>query len=161
MRILVLPLTRRRMMWTTLAVPLLLSACGKRDAVVATPIRYTDLQIASDGDLLAFTPTELSCRAGAHVRLFFRHTGKYVSFEHNWVLILPRTFDAVTQAALAAGAGNGWVPPADKRILAATKLCGRGQMAMVEFIAPVAGDYPFICTYPGHAESMWGVLHVT
>jgi len=30
----------------------------------------------------------------------------------------------------------------------------------VEFIAPAAGDYLFICSYPGHAESMWGVLHV-
>ena len=39
-------------------------------------------------------------------------------------------------------------------------MCGRGQVVMVEFIAPAAGDYPFICTFPGHAQSMWGVLHV-
>jgi len=153
-------LTRRRVICTALATSLLLSSCENRDPAVAAAVRYTELNIATDGDLLAFTPAELSCTTGAHVRLFFHHTGKYVSFEHNWVLILPHTFDAVTQAALAAGAENGWVPPGDRRILAATRLCGRGQTAMVEFIAPAAGDYPFICTYPGHAESMWGVLHV-
>ena len=139
---------------------MLLAACERKSSV-PPPIRYVDLLIESDGDLLAFKPTELSCPSGAHVRLTFRHTGKYISLEHNWVLILPHTFDEINKAALAAGEKNGWVPPGDKRILAATPLCSRGQQVMVEFIAPAPGDYPFICSNPGHAESMWGVLHVT
>ena len=120
-----------------------------------------DLLVESDGDLLAFKPRELSCPTGALVRLTFRHTGKYVSFEHNWVLILPHTFDAVNRAALAAGEKLGWVPRHDSRILAATPLCGRGQQAVIQFVAPAPGDYPYICSNPGHAENMWGVLHVT
>lgn len=139
--------------------PIWLSACGQR--AVAPQPKVVDLLIESDGDLLAFKPKELSCPAGAQVRLTFRHTGKYISFEHNWVLILPHTFDEVNKAALAAGEENGWVPPGDKRVLAATPLCGKGQQVMVEFIAPPPGDYPFICSNPGHAEDMWGVLHVT
>jgi azurin len=148
---------RRQLLNSLLLAPLWLAACGRP----ATPPVVVDLLVESDGDLLAFKPRELSCLTGAHVRLTFRHTGKYVSFEHNWVLILPHTFDAVTQAALAAGEKNGWVPPGDKRILAATALCGRGQQATTEFIAPAPGDYPFICSNPGHAENMWGILHVT
>ena len=150
---------RRRLLITATLSAALLTACKRQSSSHA--IQRVDLLIESDGDLLAFKPTELSCPAGAQVRLIFRHTGKYLSVEHNWVLILPHTFDAVNQAALAAGEKNGWVPPGDKRVLAATPLCGKGQQVMVEFSAPTPGDYPFICSNPGHAESMWGVLHVT
>jgi azurin len=150
---------RRRLLVAALLSPTLLAACNRRHP--NQPTQHADLLIESDGDLLAFKPTELSCPSDAQVLLTFRHTGKYISSEHNWVLILPHTFDAVNAAALAAGENNGWVPPHDKRVLAATPLCGKGQQVMVEFIAPAAGDYPFICSNPGHAESMWGVLHVT
>lgn len=150
---------RRRLLLLALLAPAAL--LGSRSAVRAAPVRYVDLLVETDGDLLEYKQKSLTCPSGAHVRLTFRHTGKYVSFEHNWVLILPRSFDAVTAAAVAAGEKNGWLPRGDKRILAATPMCGKGQVAMVEFVAPAAGDYPFICSYPGHAQSMWGVLHVT
>jgi len=119
-----------------------------------------DLLVESNGDLLEFLPKELTCHAGDHVRLTFRHTGKYVNFEHNWVLIVPGSFDEITAAATAAGEDKGWLPAGDQRMLAFTPMCSRGQMAVTQFTAPKAGDYPFICTFPGHAQSMWGVLHV-
>lgn len=125
------------------------------------PRKHVDLLVETDGDLLEFRQKELKCPSGAQVRLTFRHTGKYISFEHNWVLVPAGTFDAVTAAATAAGEKQGWMPRGDKRILAATPLCGKGQVAMIEFIAPARGDYLYICTFPGHAQSMWGVLHVT
>lgn len=65
------------------------------------------------------------------------------------------------QAGVTAGAANGFVPPHDQRVLAATPLCGRGGEAVVEFAAPQAGDYPFVCMFPGHGAEMRGVLHVT
>jgi azurin len=117
--------------------------------------------VQSDGDLLEFKPKELSCPAGSHVRLTFRHTGKYVSFVHNWVLIRPGTFDAVTQAAVLAGEDHGWLPAGHPAIIAATSTCSRGQSVTVEFDAPPAGRYLYICSTPGHSESMWGVLTVT
>jgi azurin len=120
-----------------------------------------DLLVETDGDLLEYRQKELSCPTGAHVRLTFRHTGRYVSFEHNWVLIVPHSFDEVVAEAAQAGEANGWLPRAEPRILAATPLCGRGHEVSVEFTAPAPGDYPYICTFPGHAASMWGVLHVT
>jgi azurin len=151
-------LTRRSFTHLVLGTPLVLAACGARQA--SQPPQAIDLHVESNGDLLEFTPKELSCHTGDHVRLTFRHTGKYVSFEHNWALILPGSFDAITAAATAAGEARGWVPAGDPRMLAFTPMCGRGQVAMTEFTAPKAGDYPFICTFPGHAQSMWGVLHV-
>jgi azurin len=40
-------------------------------------------------------------------------------------------------------------------------MCGKGEQVRIDFIAPAPGEYPFICTYPGHAAFMHGVLHVT
>jgi azurin len=153
-------LTRRRLSWLLCAMPLLAS-CSKQPSASVQPVKYVDLLVETDGDLLAFKQTELSCRTGDHVRLTFRHTGKYISFNHNWVLILPGTFDAFVKAASAAGEESGWMPPHDPSVLAATKLCGKGETAVIEFIAPAPGDYLYICSTPGHGESMWGVLHVT
>jgi azurin len=120
-----------------------------------------ELKIATDGDFLAFVPTELSCPAGARVRLSFHHAGKRVTQQHNWVLVVPGATSAIEQAAIAAGAGSGWLPRGDRRILAATPMCNPGETELVEFVAPSPGNYPFICSYPGHGAEMRGVLHVT
>ncbi len=119
------------------------------------------LDISSDGDLLAFRPDRLTCRAGARVHLTFHHTGKYVTQEHNWVLVRPGTAAAVAAAGLAAGEQAGWVPRGDPRVIAATPQCSQGHSVSVDFTAPPPGDYPFLCTNPGHGAVMHGILHVT
>ena len=119
------------------------------------------LNISSDGEFLAFTPDELTCRTGESVRLIFHHTGERIKHQHNWVLLKPGTEEAMIAASLAAGESRGWLPPGDKRILAATPLCGPGMSAVVEFSAPAPGDYPFICSFAGHGDEMRGMLHVT
>lgn len=128
------------------------------DSEAASPIV---LRVASEGEFLAFEPTELTCPTGARVRLIFRHTGQRLPQEHNWVLVLPGTSEAVMQAGMAAGQKAGYVPPGDARVLAATPMCGRGQEAVIEFTAPPPGDYPFLCTFPGHGAVMRGTLTTT
>jgi azurin len=46
-------------------------------------------------------------------------------------------------------------------VLTATPLCGRGQTVFVEFTAPAPGEYPFVCSIPGHGATMSGVLVIT
>jgi len=150
-------LSRRLFVCAAVSAPLALAACSSRSPPRAAPV---ELLVETNGDLLEFRQKELTCHEGDRVRLTFRHTGRYVNFEHNWVLIERGSFDAVTAAAAAAGEAGGWVPRGDRRILAFTPMCSRGQTMVTEFVAPKAGDYPFICTFPGHAQSMWGVLHV-
>ena len=120
-----------------------------------------DLDVSTDGDFLAFVPNTLTAPTGAHVRLTFHHAGKYVTQQHNWVLVLPGKAEAIDKAAAKAGEAAGWLPKGDPRIIAATPLCGRGGTVMVEFTAPAPGRYPFLCTFPGHGEEMHGVLQVT
>lgn len=130
---------------------------------LATPNRSVevDLKIATDGDLLAFKPTELTCPTGTHVRLTLFHTGRYIRQEHDWVLTVPGAASAVAKDGLQAGESAGYLPRADRRVVAATALCGKGEQVSVEFIAPAPGDYPFMCSYPGHAQFMSGILLVT
>ena len=154
------PCMRRRDLLTgLLTLPGVLG--GYPAAAASGQSREVSLTIATDGDLLAFKPVELTCATGSLVHLTFFHRGKYINQEHDWVLTVPGAADAVAQAVLAAGEGGGYLPHGDRRVIAATKMCNKGEHVSVQFIAPAPGDYPFICTYPGHAAFMHGTLHVT
>lgn len=118
------------------------------------------LTVETDGEFLAFKPQELTVTAGATVRLVFRHTGRRIQQNHNWVLVKPGTADAFDDAALAAGADHGWIPANDPRLIAATAAASPGRQVVVDFTAPAPGDYPFMCTQEGHGFEMRGVLHV-
>ena len=128
------------------------------DASDANPAGVVVLRISTDGEFLAYDPTELKCPAGARVRLIFHHAGQRIPQEHNWVLVVPGSRDAVAQESINAGEAQGYLARNDSRILAATPMCGPGADAVVEFTAPPPGVYPFICTFPGHAAEMTGTL---
>lgn len=138
-----------------------LGGCGAREGSLRPAGEPVVLHVATDGEFLAFTPTELTCPAGARVRLIFRHAGQRIPQKHNWVLVEPGTAEEVEKAGMAAGEAAGWLAKGDRHVIAATPLCDPGGEAVIEFTAPAPGDYPFICTTPGHAFEMHGVLHVT
>ncbi len=149
--------TRRRLLSLALLAPF---AAGIQRALPADR-KVANLAVSTDGDLLAYKPDHLTCPTGVTVHLTFRHGGKYISQEHNWVLVVPGAAEAVEKAALAAGENAGWVPRDDRRIVAATAQCGKGHEVSVTFTAPAPGKYPFLCTNPGHGEVMHGILEVT
>ena len=129
--------------------------------VAKEPPKEIALDISSDADFPAYVPDELTVPTGAHVKLSFHHTGMIMTQSHDWVLVKPDTMEAVETAGIAAGEQNGWLQKDDPNVLAATPLIGKGDTTTVEFTAPAPGDYPFMCTTPGHGEDMHGILHVT
>ncbi|NIP98578.1 MAG: hypothetical protein GWO24_36275 [Akkermansiaceae bacterium] len=69
----------------------------------------------------------------------------------------------VAQAAwlLGAVAVEREYVPDHPEVLHATPLVSPGESGRVTFTAPaVKADYPFVCTLPGHALTMKGILHV-
>jgi azurin len=119
------------------------------------------LHIASDGDELRFRPDRLTCRADVRVKLYFHHTGKILSDPHDWVL-LKRGTEARFIADTDRQVADVVIPPGDENlVLAATPLCGKGNIVSTTFTAPPAGRYLFVCSIPGHAATMRGVLTVT
>jgi azurin len=136
-----------------LALLLILLGCGHKPKPVQ---KVVDLNIGSDGDLIAFRPDTLTCPTGALVRLTFHHAGRFVSARHNWVLTHPNQVEALSKEFLD---NDGVLSKDDPRVIAATPMCDKGETVMTQFIAPPPGDYPFLCST--HPEDMRGILHVT
>ncbi|MDA7651120.1 plastocyanin/azurin family copper-binding protein [Akkermansiaceae bacterium] len=103
---------------------------------------------------------EFDLKAGKKVKLIFVNPD---FMPHNFVIVKPGTADAVGNAAIALGAEGfkkGWLPESGD-ILHSTKLLEKGETEELEFTAPTEpGDYQFVCTFPGHAVLMRGVIHV-
>jgi len=117
------------------------------------------LQIGVNGEALEFDMGSLSVSAGSTVVLRFSNTS--VVNQHNWVLVPAGTKDDVALAGTGAGPANDWIPVGDDRVLASTKLLAAGITGEVEFTAPPAGNYQFVCTFPGHNFTMFGDFEVT
>jgi azurin len=84
---------------------------------------------------------------------------------HNLCILKPGTKDKVGALANAMltdpnAMAKDYVPDSTD-ILWHTKLVQPGQSATLEFTAPSeAGDYPYICTFPGHWMLMNGIMKV-
>ena len=69
----------------------------------------------------------------------------------------------IVEAANALGAKGPelhYVPESDK-VLASTPVVMPKKKAVVRFKTPVKeGEYPYVCTFPGHGYVMHGILHV-
>ncbi|MBS1964121.1 MAG: cupredoxin domain-containing protein [Bdellovibrionales bacterium] len=117
--------------------------------------------IGTKGDQLAFDKAKLTAKKGQTIKLTFSNkAAKDSGMQHNWVLVNPGKSDEVGQAGMAAGADKNYVPDSPD-VLAKTKLAAPGETVTVEFKAPEkAGEYPYVCTFPGHYAVMKGMLVV-
>lgn len=117
---------------------------------------------------LGYDKTDLTVKAGQKVKLTLNNNGSIAPQPHNFLLLKPGKLDVVGAQANAmmtdpAAMAKSYIPDASKDdILASTKLVMPTASETIEFVAPAeAGDYPYICTFPGHWLLMRGVMHVT
>ena len=110
---------------------------------------------------LKFNKEKLAVKAGQKVSLVFTNSSpKDGGMQHNWVLTQPGKDGAVAQNGMSAGPDKGYLADSPD-VLAHSKLLTPDQTEAIEFTAPAqAGNYPYICTFPGHYPSMKGVLTV-
>lgn len=104
---------------------------------------------------------------------FWVETGKPVAvifqnndvMPHNLVITKPGAMKAVGMAAeagatLPGAQEKGYIPDHDG-VLWYTKLIFPGETTRLTFVAPdKPGDFPYVCTFPGHWTVMNGVMHV-
>jgi azurin len=132
------------------AVALFLSACSKP----------AELSLGTVGNTMVYSTPTLTVRPGQTVHLTLKNQATDATMSHNWVLVKPGTQDSVAAEGQKAGEGAGFLPlVAD--VLAHTPQVKPGQTGQVTFTAPEPGSYPYLCTNPGHAQTMKGVLKVT
>jgi len=120
----------------------------------------------SPANPMMWDKVEFSAKPGQKVKLTVNNVST-VPLPHNFVLTKPGKDMVIGNAALAMAAdptamAKSYIPEASKAdIIAFTKLVQPNTKEVVEFTAPAeAGDYPYICTFPGHFLLMKGVLHV-
>jgi glucose/arabinose dehydrogenase/azurin/lysophospholipase L1-like esterase len=84
---------------------------------------------------------------------------------HNFVLGQPGSVAALGTAAAtmpppASMSARAYIPDSPL-VLGATRLVQRGESDQINFTAPsTAGEYNFLCTFPGHYVRMYGVMLV-
>jgi uncharacterized cupredoxin-like copper-binding protein len=139
------------------SIALLLGALGLTAGAVQTP------DVIRIGTLpgLRFDTSVFSVRPGAEVELVFSN---YDEMLHNLVITRPDARQRVVQAALELGAGaaDRDFVPSSPDVLWSTKVVPTDQSVTLKFRAPTTlGDYPFVCTLPGHGLVMFGTMTVT
>ncbi|HEX5010555.1 MAG TPA: PVC-type heme-binding CxxCH protein, partial [Planctomycetota bacterium] len=146
-------------------LPSLAAADAPRAAALAAERRRHGPQVLvlrPVRDSLQYDRRELTVVAGRPVELLFENVD---IMPHNLVLAAPGALARVGLAAeaLAArpdAASSGWVPDLPE-VLHATRLLQPGESQTLAFDAPAQpGDFPYVCTFPGHWVRMNGVLHV-
>jgi len=152
-------------MRTLLALSLLISmaACAPpasepspEQIEVFTQAVDVELVVVAARNAMRFETTRIEAPEGATVRLVMDNEATTSpSMLHN-VVVLVEGADVEQIGRSAAGAEDN--VPDDPAVIVATPLARpRGKTAVV-FTMPPAGEYPYICTYPGHFLMMQGVL---
>ena len=103
---------------------------------------------------------DLTVKPGKKVKLTFANED---FMPHNIMLVNPGKIDEIASQAMVMGAKgfeNGFIPD-NKNILWHSKLLDAGKEEVIEFTTPTKpGDYPYMCSFPGHSIIMRGMLHV-
>lgn len=120
------------------------------------------IRISAVPNQLAFFPNEFRIKAGSKVKVFFNNPDIQI---HNMVIVRPGSEQEVglladRMAQDPDAMQRSFVPDSDKVLWSTPLVNGTGR-AELELIAPQhPGNYPFICTFPGHWRVMKGVMVV-
>ncbi|MED5587183.1 MAG: GDSL-type esterase/lipase family protein [Verrucomicrobiota bacterium] len=120
------------------------------------------VRITAVPNQLAFSPREFRIRAGNKVKVSFHNPDLQI---HNLVIVKPGSDQQIglladRMAQDPDAMQKGFVPDSDE-VIWSTPLVNAGGNVEQELIAPAEpGNYPFICTFPGHWRVMKGVMVV-
>ncbi len=112
--------------------------------------------------MLKFSTDSFKIPAGGRIKLVFKNNG---SLQHNLVICVQGDPSLAMEIAkkswnLKNPLQNDYVPDS-KKILVASKLLNPNEKEVLTFQAPEeTGDHPYVCTFPGHAQTMRGIMHV-
>ena len=122
-----------------------------------------DVTIGTLHGQLRYASEAFAVKPGSQVQVTLDNSDEMI---HNWLLAKGDKEDLarLAEAALKLGAEGmkrGFIPE-DDAILASIGLVQPGKKGSITFTAPKEiGDYPYICTFPGHSLTMRGVMKVS
>ena len=127
-------------------------------------LRVAVFVVSTVREQMRYDTTRLVVEAGKPLEIILEN-GDFMP--HNLVVVQPGSRQKVGNLSMKMkpdqldNQGRAFIPRA-REVLAATRLLEPGQHFRLQMTAPrSAGEYEYVCTYPGHWEMMWGKLIVT
>lgn len=112
-------------------------------------------------EAMTFDVTDFEVEAGSKVQINFNNPTDLL---HNLLVVQPGSLESVAQQALNMGIDGprrDYVPDTGE-VLFYTSLVDVGESESIYFTAPESpGEYPYVCTFPGHWQTMQGIMTVT
>ena len=112
---------------------------------------------------MRFDRTHMVVQAGSPIEITLENPDMWL---HNLVIVAPGALEEIGTLAghlltdSATWKGLAFVPDSNK-VRFATRIVKTLESDTITIVAPdQVGDYPYLCTYPGHWVSMNGILHV-
>ncbi|MHB1178011.1 MAG: PVC-type heme-binding CxxCH protein [Daejeonella sp.] len=136
-------------------------AVGTANTQTAT-LKPVVIRIKVVPDMMQYDNKLFTVKAGQKVTIDFENPD---GMQHNLLIIKPRSLQKVGAAADAMlrdpkAAEKNYIPEIPE-ILQAIKLLNPEESFQLTFTVPnEPGDYPFVCTFPGHWRGMNGIMRV-
>lgn len=138
----------------------LLAACGaKKESDSDTSDTQKTVINLTGNDQMQYNLKTIEATAGNTVRVNLKHIGQMAKniMGHNFVLLKAGVDLGEFAAAAINAKDTDYVPKSkEDQVIAHTSVVGGGESTFVEFTAPAAGTYKFLCTFPGHYVTMQG-----
>src|SRR5690606_9664242 len=114
-------------------------------------------------DRMQFSQTAITVKAGQEVQITLKNVGELPkeSMGHNLVVLAPGTDLAAFGGEAFKAKDDDYIPATyASSIIAHTKLLGPGESDTITFTIDEAGEYEFVCSFPGHWGTMRGTITV-
>jgi uncharacterized protein len=122
----------------------------------------TVIELKVEKEIMQYDKKLITVKAGQKVVINLENPD---GMQHNLLIIKPGSLQKVGKAAdellsNPKAAEMQYVPKIPE-VLHSTKLVNTGETVTLEFTVPdQPGDYPYVCTFPGHWRGMNGILRV-
>lgn len=135
---------------------------AQADADPAAGVPSERIELKAVKDIMQYDKKLITVPAGQRITLVFENPD---GMQHNLLIIQPGTLDIVGKAAddmlRSSEAFEKQYIPDIPEVLHHTELVNPGESYTLEFTAPTEpGDYPYVCTFPGHWRGMNGIMRV-
>jgi azurin len=116
-------------------------------------------------DQMQFNKKAFEIKAGETVKLTLKHVGKLpkLAMGHNIVILKKGTNLAAWASKAMTAAATDYIPADEaskKAVIANTKVLGGGETDSITFSIKDAGEYQYLCSFPGHFAVMQGKITV-
>ena len=135
-------------------------ASGEAGATAAADESITIKAIIGE---MKYDVTSFTAKAGQTLKIIFENPDH---MQHNLLILKPGTLEKVGQAAdELAKQPNGvemqYIPNTQDVLFSTPLVNPEGRYELTLKVPDAPGDYPYVCTFPGHWRIMQGVMKVT